>query len=93
MGYLTKGEGWMVYHLHIDGREKPRRIYWRNHGRSYIKMNGTWVRVYFNSYVLDTGPYSQIPMRLNPDGEWEMVHEYMELPDRSYVVQATESAG
>lgn len=86
-GFVTKGEGQWEYHLHIDGREKPCRIYWRNHGRSYIKQNGKWVRVYFNHYILATGSYDQIPMRLNPDGEWEMVHTYVELLDRSYALQ------
>lgn len=89
-GYVAKGAGHMTYHLHIDGCEKPCRIYWRNHGQSYIKQNGAWIRVYFNHYILATGSYDQIPMQLSPDGEWEMVHTYTELPDRSYVLQSAD---
>lgn len=89
-GCLTKGEGQWAYHLHIDDRKKSYRIYWRNHGQSYIKQNGIWTRVYFNRSVLDSGSYGSIPVRMNAEGEWEMVHEYMELPDRSYVMQAAD---
>ena len=78
-GYMMKGAGWMTYHLHIDGEEKPRRIYWRNHNSSYIKVNCEWVRVYFNHSVLDSGSYEIIRMILI-DGEWEMKHEYTQLP-------------
>lgn len=89
MGYLTKGDGYMVYHLHIDGHGKPCRIYWRNYGHTYTRVNGAWVRVYFNYSILDTGSYEQIPMKPNPEGEWEMANEYIELPDRSYLMRAT----
>jgi len=79
-GRVTKGEGWMKYHLHIDGEKCPRRIYHRNHNCSYIKRDGAWVRVYVNEYILDSGSFDEIPMVLTADGEWDMVHEYEQLP-------------
>ena len=82
-----KGEGWMTYYLHIDGQEKPRRVYWRNHNNSYIKYNGAWVRVYFNHWILEGGSYDMIRMAL-VDGEWEMRHEYTQLsgPGAKYAI-------
>lgn len=80
-------DGWMSYSMHIDGEKKPRRIYWRNHHRSYIKVNGQWVRVRFNYWVADEG--IEIPMRYDAeDGTWEMTLEY-EQGDNGYVVVET----
>jgi hypothetical protein len=69
-GYVVANPGWMNYSLHTDCYPKPKRIYFRNHGHSYLKHNGEWVRVYFNYYLFNAD--GQIPMRLNSDGEWEM---------------------
>lgn len=78
-GHMIKTDGWMAYRLHIDGEDKPRRVYWRNHGKSYIQYGRDWVRVYFNQYVMDDGKFESIPMLL-VDGEWEMSCMYEQLP-------------
>ncbi len=70
MGYITEEPGWMRYTLHADCYPKPKRIVFRNHGHSYIKHQGAWVRVYFNYNFL--GKVDRIPMRLDGDGAWEM---------------------
>ncbi len=67
-GYITQESGWMNYLLHIDGHVKPRRIYWRNHGNSYIKLNNEWIPVFFNYNVFCN--IDKIPMLFNSDGEW-----------------------
>ena len=69
-GFITAEPGWMVYSLHSSAYAKPKRIYYRNHGHSYIKHDGMWVRVYFNHYRFED--VAEIQMVLNDGGEWEM---------------------
>lgn len=79
MGMITKGEcGSMCYQLQIFGEGKPRRVYWRNHRRSYIKNAGEWIQVYFNQYLLDRGQPA-IPMFFSADGEWKMNYSTEQL--------------
>jgi hypothetical protein len=71
--YITADPGWMKYALHADCYPKPKRITFRNHGNSYIKDMGEWVRVYFNYNFFPDA--ERIPMRINSDSEWEMANE------------------
>jgi len=90
-GSMTKADGWMNYHLQIDGETKRSRVYWRNHNKSYIKRNGAWVRIFFNHWVLDGGDFIEIPM-IFTDGEWAMRHEYAQVNGNGHYIIANAPA-
>ena len=40
-------EGWMNYVIRLDDGPE-RRVSFRNHNSPYIRLNGKWVRVFFD---------------------------------------------
>lgn len=68
-----------IYRLHIHGEKKPRSTRRGKNYTQFIKVEGQRMDVIFNEYILQNGPYKEIPMVL-VDGCWEMQHTYKQLP-------------
>lgn len=71
---IVTGQKWN-YHLHIDDEQRSKKVYWRNGGRPWIKVQTQWVPVFFNRDLVAEQGF--VKMEYGPDG-WEMAPE--EIP-------------